>query len=145
MDLKNNIHNILQWYEQIIEIGDKKKFMQYLYEFVTDYFRSINNSKYSNFKIEYQPHEICISIFYNKFIARIEGEEVKFYKINSDSAEHILIGSYSFFTLFVPHRLFEKKLKNYHPDYIIMMIEDSFSHLNIISEKINQKQYWLYR
>lgn len=142
MSLNDNILNVMEWHEKIIDLSDGKAFMLYLNDFLNEQFGDIKK-RHLNFSIEFEPHEITVSIFHDKFIARLEGKEVKFYKKLLGSKEFELLGLYSLYAYSRSHQLFDKSLRQFHTDYINLMLEDAFSRFSIINEKINKREYWL--
>lgn len=132
----------MEWHEKIIDINNGPKFMLYLNDFFNEKFGEIKK-RYPEFRIEFELHEITVSIFYDKFIARLEGKEVKFYKRTLRSKNLDLLGVYSFYSPIKSHQLFDKSLGQFHPDYILLMMDDAFSGLNEMNEKINKREYWL--
>lgn len=114
--------------------------MKYLYDFLSEYFRSLIVNKYDKFEISYEPHEITVTIFYVKFIARVEGKEVTFYKESIKAKS--LIGRYVFYSSYdSPHYLFDEPIRKFHPDYIIRLLEYTFEDFRKESVEIQKTEY----
>lgn len=142
LNLHEDVATIIKWYEEIIDISDGQKFILYTYDFVKEYFKNVNLES-KNIDIEYEPHEVTVSILYNKFIARLEGHEVKFYKRESISKEFECLGYYSIYTFSKSHFVLGREVRKFHPDYIVVMMEEAFVKLNETKERIINKENWL--
>ncbi|MEK4713314.1 hypothetical protein [Sporosarcina sp. FSL K6-5500] len=140
MDIRNDIECVLKWHEEIITLKNKGEFMKYLYDFLNEYFRGLINNRHDKFKISYEPHEITVTIFREKFTARVEGDEVAFIKeSNQDKA---LIGRYVFDTSFdSPHYLLDEPIRQFHPYCIVRLLEYAFEDFSKKSEEIQKGKY----
>ena len=124
MEIRNDSECVLKRHEEIIEYSNKEKFMKYLYDFLSEYFRDLINNKHDEFKISYEPHEVSVTIFHEKFIARVEG------------------GRYIFFSSYDrQHYLFDQPLKKFHPDYIVRLLEYTFEDFRKKSIEIQKTEY----
>lgn len=140
MDIRNDIECVLKWHEEVIEFNNKEAFIKFLYDFFTDYFKALIVNKYREFKIIFEQHEITVSIFNKKFIARIEGSEVKFYK--EVYQEKKQLGRYVFYSSYDnKHLFFDQPVNHFHPDYLIRMIEYAFEEFRTKHSLIDKLEY----